>query len=376
MPAEPSRVEEIPSDDEATMTPTPAEVETVAQGKPSTVLEPSDEDKRAQAEAEQRRVEEERALKRKQEAEDELGESIDMAAAERLKSRGNALFVSGAFEDALRIYDIAAIRALHRHHFEQKQRDAKAAKRHLSSPPGEPSLGGEEEKKTDAHLPDADTDDDRFGDDFASDDDGDGIIRLNNAIPSVLTAAQRAEEIAQKRLDEVSQKESDSAAKSSGGEDGEGGAGAAASTEEEEEENAVDTTDYTLTAQIYCNAAACCMKLNRFNDAIDRLNTAIHHQPDYDKAYYRRAGCFWETQQFSSCHADLTKYQELGGVLDAEHKRRLAHSKEKMDEEMAKMMGQLKDLGNMFLGKFGLSTDNFKFDKDPNTGGYSMRFEK
>ena len=40
------------------------------------------------------------------------------------------------------------------------------------------------------------------------------------------------------------------------------------------------------------------------------------------------------------------------------------------------MVGKLKDLGNMVLGKLGLSLDNFKADKDPSTGGYSIRFER
>lgn len=38
--------------------------------------------------------------------------------------------------------------------------------------------------------------------------------------------------------------------------------------------------------------------------------------------------------------------------------------------------GKMKELGNMFLGKIGLSTDNFKMEKDPNTGSYSIQFVK
>lgn len=40
------------------------------------------------------------------------------------------------------------------------------------------------------------------------------------------------------------------------------------------------------------------------------------------------------------------------------------------------MLGKLKDLGNSLLGRFGLSVDNFKADKDPQTGSYSIRFEQ
>ncbi|GET92451.1 hypothetical protein, conserved [Leishmania tarentolae] len=137
-----------------------------------------------------------------------------------------------------------------------------------------------------------------------------------------------------------------------------------------------DTTDYTLTAQVYCNAGFCLMKLDVKEEAAHMLSEAIRHDDSYLRAYIRRADCYYMMEKWSNAYGDYESYEKLGGVLDAQGRTRKAASKAKVDEEMQKMLGELKNLGNKILGNFGLSTDNFKFDKDPNTGGYSMRFER
>ena len=74
---------------------------------------------------------------------------------------------------------------------------------------------------------------------------------------------------------------------------------------------------------------------------------------------------------------DMQKVVEIDPSV-AEARRavpRLRVAAEKKAEELKEqMMGQLKELGNSLLGKFGMSLDNFKAEKDPSTGSYNISF--
>ncbi|PQQ13673.1 tetratricopeptide repeat protein 1 isoform X1 [Prunus yedoensis var. nudiflora] len=114
-------------------------------------------------------------------------------------------------------------------------------------------------------------------------------------------------------------------------------------------------------------------------DAIKECTKALELNPSYMKALLRRAEAHEKLEHFEEAIADMKKILELDPSNDQAKKtiRRLGplaeEKREKMKEEM---IGKLKDMGNSLLGRFGMSVDNFKSVKDPNTGSYSISFQR
>lgn len=132
-------------------------------------------------------------------------------------------------------------------------------------------------------------------------------------------------------------------------------------------------------AVFYANRAAAKVQLERKESAIDDCKKAVELNPNYVRAYMRRAKLYEETDKLDESLEDYKKVVELdSGNWEARKATvRLPPLINERNEKLkTEMLGKLKDLGNVILKPFGLSTENFKMQQDPNTGGYSINFQQ
>jgi tetratricopeptide (TPR) repeat protein len=133
-------------------------------------------------------------------------------------------------------------------------------------------------------------------------------------------------------------------------------------------------------AVYYANLAACFLKLpGKALEASSACSEAIELDPSYGKAYMRRAAALEQLDDLDHALTDAKKVLELepGSSWAKQIIARLEPLVQEKHEKLKnEMFGKLKDLGNSILGRFGLSVDNFKAEKDPESGGYSIKFQQ
>ncbi|XP_011189616.1 tetratricopeptide repeat protein 1 [Zeugodacus cucurbitae] len=139
-------------------------------------------------------------------------------------------------------------------------------------------------------------------------------------------------------------------------------------------------TTYTKErAILYGNRAAAKINLDSKKSALGDCTKAIELWPDYVRALMRRAKLCENEDRLEDALADYQRVCELEpGQREArEAVSRLPEQITERNERLkTEMLSKLKDLGNMFLKPFGLSTQNFQMQQDPNTGSYSVNFQQ
>ncbi|XP_062867642.1 tetratricopeptide repeat protein 1 [Trichomycterus rosablanca] len=128
---------------------------------------------------------------------------------------------------------------------------------------------------------------------------------------------------------------------------------------------------------LFSNRAAARMHLDQKPEAITDCSKAIELNPDYVRAILRRAELYEKTDKLDEALEDYKNVleKEPGNPTAREACFRLPQQIQERNEKLKEeMLGKLKDLGNMVLRPFGLSTANFQVNQDENTGSYSINF--
>ncbi|VDN01134.1 unnamed protein product, partial [Thelazia callipaeda] len=142
----------------------------------------------------------------------------------------------------------------------------------------------------------------------------------------------------------------------------------------------LDICPLIYTATYLSNRAAAYIKLKDWERAISDCSQALEIGALNDKPLERRAYCY--AQQEEKYEQAIEDYQSLLKLYPGKKNiyedkiNSLKRSVDERNERMKKeMMSKLKDLGNMCLRPFGLSTDNFQLTQQPG-GGYSISMKK
>ncbi|XP_030638004.1 tetratricopeptide repeat protein 1 [Chanos chanos] len=128
---------------------------------------------------------------------------------------------------------------------------------------------------------------------------------------------------------------------------------------------------------LFSNRAAARLHQDKKETAISDCSKAIELNPNYVRAILRRAELYEKTEKLDEALEDYKTVLEKDPSISLAREAcvrlppQIEERNEKLKEEM---MSKLKDLGNMILRPFGLSTANFQVNQDTDTGSYSINF--
>ena len=140
-----------------------------------------------------------------------------------------------------------------------------------------------------------------------------------------------------------------------------------------------ESEDKLILSQCYGNRAACYMSLDDPEKCISDCDRSLELHIPYPKVRLRKVWGCKALKKFNDALTELKKAIEEDPSLQSQKAGELADLEKRAAEENERLkdeaMTQLKDLGNKFLGLFGMSTDNFQM-QDNGAGGYNIQFKR
>ena len=132
-------------------------------------------------------------------------------------------------------------------------------------------------------------------------------------------------------------------------------------------------------AVLYSNRAICNLRLGQDQLALSDWTHSIETDPLYRKARLKRAQLYENLGKLEEALEDfseLLKSDPSCPEARAAVPRLTAEVETQREALKTEALSKLRDLGDMVLKPFGVSTSDFNFVQDPNTGSYSVSFGK
>lgn len=104
---------------------------------------------------------------------------------------------------------------------------------------------------------------------------------------------------------------------------------------------------------------------------------ALELDDGFEKALGNRANAYYKLDDYEKALEDYKKLREMKSEFCNEARIEICEKEveKEFDQKKEQVMGQLKDLGNNLLGRFGFSLDNFKLNPQEG-GGYNISFQQ
>lgn len=133
--------------------------------------------------------------------------------------------------------------------------------------------------------------------------------------------------------------------------------------------------DKTEQKAIYFNnKGMALLLLDRKDDALEAFTQSVSYNENYLKPRFQKLKIYKEQEKYSEAKEEgkfiMERDPSFGGII-AEMQKLDKLEAEKLNKMKDEVLGNLKNLGNMVLGKFGMSLDNFKLNQNAD-GTYNV----
>ena len=132
-------------------------------------------------------------------------------------------------------------------------------------------------------------------------------------------------------------------------------------------------------ATLYANRSACFKELGDVDNCLADADHALALHTPYPKVRMRRFWALRKKGKANDALNEIKKAIEEDPLIEYDYAKEYRDVQKEAAEETEKLkkeaIGTLKDLGNKFLGLFGMSLDNFQMQQNAD-GGYNIQFKQ